>query len=159
MLGLSLLTIHNVFFTLSFAGGARTAIREGRFVQYLGNALSRLRSSATLEEHAMKGAASYLILLLFLLPILLIYSQLGAVEGAADEPAGRAVKGRNHDPRRHVGQARDVRDDSIDVEIASGVVVRFHRQAVAQILRDRPAPEVTALGVSSGVDDATETTG
>jgi hypothetical protein len=39
------------------------------------------------------------------------------------------------------------------------VVVRFHRQAVAQILVDRPAPEVAALGVAPGADDATESTG
>jgi queuine tRNA-ribosyltransferase len=50
VLGLRLLTIHNVFFLLGLAGGARTAIREGRFVQYLGNALGRLRSRTTLED-------------------------------------------------------------------------------------------------------------
>jgi queuine tRNA-ribosyltransferase len=50
VLGLRLLTVHNVSFLLGLTRGARTAIREGRFVQYLGNALGRLRSSTTLEE-------------------------------------------------------------------------------------------------------------
>jgi queuine tRNA-ribosyltransferase len=50
VLGLRLLTVHNVSFLLGLAGGARTAIREGRFVQYLGTALGRLRSRTTLED-------------------------------------------------------------------------------------------------------------
>jgi len=108
----------------------------------------------------MNGAASYLILLLFLLPILLIYSQRRRFKAQQTNLQGALSEGDEIMTRGGMfGTVRDVRDDSIDVEISPGVVVRFHRQAVAQILVDRPAPEVAALGVSSGADDAPETSG
>jgi preprotein translocase subunit YajC len=108
----------------------------------------------------MKGAASYLILLLFLLPVLLIYSQRRRFKAQQRNLHGALSEGDEIMTRGGMfGTVRDVRDDTMDVEIAPDVVVRFHRQAVAQIIVDRPAPEVAALGVSSGADDATETTG
>jgi len=50
VLGLRLLTIHNVAFLLGLAGGARSAIRDGRFAQYLAGALARLHARTTSEE-------------------------------------------------------------------------------------------------------------
>jgi queuine tRNA-ribosyltransferase len=45
LLGLRLLTLHNLRFLLELVGGARTAIQEGRFTSYSSDALARLGGS------------------------------------------------------------------------------------------------------------------
>jgi len=94
----------------------------------------------------MNGAGIFLLLL----PLLafMIFNQRRRQRRSVQASAGISEGDEIMTRGGLYGTIRDVRDDSIDLEIARGVVVRFHRQAVAQIVTDHAA----AAAVEAGSD-------
>jgi preprotein translocase subunit YajC len=51
------------------------------------------------------------------------------------------------------GAVRDVDDETVDVEISEGVIVRFERRAIAAITKDVPAEDADQYRIEDEVDD------
>jgi preprotein translocase subunit YajC len=52
------------------------------------------------------------------------------------------------------GAVRDVDDETVDVEISEGVIVRFERRAVAAITKDVPADQAEQYRIGDDTDES-----
>ena len=131
LLGLRLLSLHNLWFVLTLTAGARTAIERGDFEAYRAEALARL---AAAPENERKVASLILIVAMFaLLWVLLIRPQR---QRTANQQRLIESIGRRRRDADHRGHLRDI------VESRRGRRRRRDRRGIRCTCRGAPIAAV-----------------
>ena len=145
ILGLRLLSLHNLRFVLDLVAGARDAIERGRLAVVQGGgagaaAAARRRQPRGLPDHHRRA----------------VRGPVAVPDPPAEAPAGRAgaacrTRSRAGDEILTAGgihgTVRGIEDEVVQVEIAPGTIVRLDRRAVAAVVQE-PEPEPENRGGS-----------
>ncbi len=126
LLGLRLLSLHNLRFVLELTDGARDAIERGGFASYKRDWLERLTWAAFLILIIILGA----VWVLFVIPARRRQRSHASMQDSVAVGDEIITAGGFH------GVVRELDDDQVRLEIAPGVVVTLDRRAVAAVARE-----------------------